>query len=111
MKLYMDISKFGVLSLMADQCSIHNTARNCFKPPKILSHYVLSWLNFNIVIWLTFFSVSAMPATILMFYTFDFYVAVLFSPFLVTAFLSDNVNAAITCAKRVVRDPQGISAW
>uniref|UniRef100_A0A3P9AV77 lysozyme n=2 Tax=Maylandia zebra TaxID=106582 RepID=A0A3P9AV77_9CICH len=28
-----------------------------------------------------------------------------------SAFLSDNVNAAITCAKRVVRDPQGISAW
>ncbi|XP_030599106.1 lysozyme C-like [Archocentrus centrarchus] len=27
------------------------------------------------------------------------------------ALLSDDVTAAINCAKRVVRDPQGISAW
>ncbi|XP_029940473.1 lysozyme C-like [Salarias fasciatus] len=28
-----------------------------------------------------------------------------------TELLSDNVDVAITCAKRVVRDPNGISAW
>lgn len=28
-----------------------------------------------------------------------------------TELLSDNVDAAITCAKRVVRDPNGIRAW
>ncbi|CAN9504738.1 unnamed protein product [Ophioblennius macclurei] len=27
------------------------------------------------------------------------------------ALLTDNVNVAITCAKRVVRDPNGINAW
>ena len=28
-----------------------------------------------------------------------------------TDLLSDNVGAAINCAKRVVRDPSGIEAW
>lgn len=32
-------------------------------------------------------------------------------PPLVTALLSDDVTAAINCAKRVVQDPQGTSAW